>query len=302
MPWPTSGEHPCPAPSVTAARLLSFSSPPATQTRMNGSKPGDRSPFKVRIICLTQRVSFSDWFPHVSPDLVESPVVAIDADESVEAACDVRWLCPRRASSFPGLLQLLRPSCHLVPRVWPYKQRIPPISACSMYVLTVSCPLFFLTPSKHADVNAFLVLAATRHKSTKREDPTDPNRAEKIIAAATAGHVPVQLVSSKINLARPISNCSYRSVDLSDKNPLRVLPHDADIVDLLALFAGGAHRGAEYYITPLWSNGRLILTSACQITHRDFLPWSRDRPKGARLVCLTSPERLDIPTVSLKHS
>jgi hypothetical protein len=34
--------------------------------------------------------SFSDWFPHISPDLVESPVVAIDADESVEVACDVR--------------------------------------------------------------------------------------------------------------------------------------------------------------------------------------------------------------------
>ena len=29
----------------------------------------------------------------ISPDLVESPVVTINADESVEVACDVRRLC-----------------------------------------------------------------------------------------------------------------------------------------------------------------------------------------------------------------
>jgi hypothetical protein len=105
--------------------------------------------------------------------------------------------------------------------------------------------VFLLTPSKHADVNAFLVLAATRNKSTKREDPADPDRAEKIIAAATAGHVPVQLVSSEVNLTGLISNCPDRGADLSDKNPLHVLPHDADLIDLLALFAGGAHKGVN---------------------------------------------------------
>ena len=96
-PWPISGEHPYPAPSVTAACLLSFSSPPAMQTRTNGSKPGSRSQLKVRIICLTQHASYiySDWFPHISIDLVEFPVVAIDADESVEIACDVCCLCGR---------------------------------------------------------------------------------------------------------------------------------------------------------------------------------------------------------------
>ena len=103
----------------------------------------------------------------------------------------------------------------------------------------------FSPPPKYADVNAFLVLAATRNKSTKGEDPTDPIRAEKIIAAATAGHVPVQLVSSKINPTSSISNCSDRSIDLSDKNPLRALPHDADLIDLLAFFADGTRRGAE---------------------------------------------------------
>ena len=44
--------------------------------------------------CLKQHISGiridSDTVPL---DLVESPVVAIDADESVEAACDVRRLC-----------------------------------------------------------------------------------------------------------------------------------------------------------------------------------------------------------------
>ena len=34
-----------------------------------------------------------DRFRHNLLDLVESPVVAIDADESVEVACDVRGLC-----------------------------------------------------------------------------------------------------------------------------------------------------------------------------------------------------------------
>lgn len=106
--------------------------------------------------------------------------------------------------------------------------------------------VFLLTPPKHADVNAFLVLAATGNKSIKREDPADPDRAEKIIAAATAGHVPVRLVSSKINLNGLISNHADRSPDLSDKNPLHVLPHDADLIDLLTLFAEGSHRGVKF--------------------------------------------------------
>ncbi|KAF9788230.1 hypothetical protein BJ322DRAFT_1106242 [Thelephora terrestris] len=129
------------------------------------------------------------WKQVTAQDLVESPVVAIDADESVEVACDTLL-----SSGAPCLAIQAKDSSYL--------------------------GLF-----DHADVNAFLVLAATRHKPTKREDPADPNRAEKIIAAATAGHVPVQLVSN-----------------LSDKNPLHALPHDADLVDLLALFAGGAHK------------------------------------------------------------
>lgn len=133
-----------------------------------------------------------------------------------------------------------------------------------MYLFTIFAPLFLLTPFKPADVNAFLVLAATRHKSTKREDPADPNRAEKIIAAATAGHVPVQLVCSKNNLKNPISDLPDRSaIDLSDKNPLHALPHDADLVDLLALFAGGTHRGKESHpmANGKWTNFDQYLSS-----------------------------------------
>jgi len=126
-------------------------------------------------------------------------------------------------------------------------------------------PLFLLTPSKHADVNAFLVLAATRNKSTKGEDSADPNRAEKIIAAATAGHVPVQLVSSKVNLTGQISNCPDPGADLSDKNPLHALPHDADLIELLALFAEGAHKGAESYLT---GTGQQADLDQCLSSHR----------------------------------
>lgn len=108
------------------------------------------------------------------------------------------------------------------------------------------------------------MLAATRNKSTKKEDPADPDRAEKIIAAATAGHVPVQLVGSKIDLSGLTFNCPDRGPDLSDKNPLHVLPHDADLIDLLALFAEGAHRGAKSRFIVAADNG-LISTSACQI-------------------------------------
>lgn len=52
---------------------------------------------------------------------------------------------------------------------------------------------------KFPDVNAFLTLAATRHRwspEALREHP----RTEAIIAAAKAGRVPVRLVSSTLPL------------------------------------------------------------------------------------------------------
>lgn len=37
---------------------------------------------------------------------------------------------------------------------------------------------------------------------------------------------------------------AYNLADLSEKNPLEVLPHDATIISLLTVFAKGTHRGA----------------------------------------------------------
>lgn len=52
----------------------------------------------------------------ISPDLVEFPVVTIDADESVEVACDVRRLCgcyARRSWIYIGSLDPLVIRCPL---------------------------------------------------------------------------------------------------------------------------------------------------------------------------------------------
>lgn len=75
-----------------------------------------------------------------------------------------------------------------------------------------------------ADVNAFLTFAATRHTYTPEHLQSHP-RVAQILEAAKAGHVPVQLVSN-----------------LSEKNPLVELAHDASVVTLLAIFSSGAHR------------------------------------------------------------
>ncbi|KZP16916.1 hypothetical protein FIBSPDRAFT_674807, partial [Athelia psychrophila] len=75
-----------------------------------------------------------------------------------------------------------------------------------------------------SDVNAFLTLAATRHTLFPQE-VQGTSRSEQIVAAAKAGRVPVHLVSN-----------------LSEKNPLEVLPYDATILSLLAVFARGRHR------------------------------------------------------------
>ncbi|KAI0000147.1 hypothetical protein BJV74DRAFT_821878 [Russula compacta] len=75
-----------------------------------------------------------------------------------------------------------------------------------------------------ADVNAFLTFAATQHTYTPEHLQGSP-RVAQILEAARAGHVPVRLVSN-----------------LSDKNPLVELPHDASVVALLSVFSTGTHR------------------------------------------------------------
>ncbi|KAI0287491.1 hypothetical protein BC826DRAFT_1044152 [Russula brevipes] len=75
-----------------------------------------------------------------------------------------------------------------------------------------------------ADVNAFLTFAATQHTYTPEHLQGRP-RVAQILQAAKAGHVPVRLVSN-----------------LSDKNPLVELPHNASVIALLAVFSTGTHR------------------------------------------------------------
>jgi hypothetical protein len=73
----------------------------------------------------------------------------------------------------------------------------------------------------------------------------DNPRVDQIVTAARAGRVPLSLVSSKSS--RSYSTfalmISAISEDLSEKNPLCDLPHDANVVSLLEVFGQGAHRG-----------------------------------------------------------
>lgn len=137
-----------------------------------------------------------DWREALARDIIDTRIVSIDANSTVEEACekllseDIACLAVRsdpngedaaNSPSYQGLFD-------------------------------------------YSDVNAFLTLAATRHTFSLDEATPDP-RHTKIIEAAKAGPVPVQLVSN-----------------LSDKNPLVSLPNDADIISLLEVFARGTHR------------------------------------------------------------
>lgn len=134
------------------------------------------------------------WDAVPARDLIDSPIIAVDADTSVEDACEV--------------LLSKNVSCIAVNK---------PSSAAQQ-----GAP--FIGLFDFPDVNAFLTLAATRHRWSPEELREKP-RTEEIIAAAKSGRVPVHLVSN-----------------LSEKNPLEILPHDATIVSLLTIFAKGTHR------------------------------------------------------------
>ncbi|KZT07022.1 CBS-domain-containing protein [Laetiporus sulphureus 93-53] len=134
------------------------------------------------------------WQQVFARDLIDSPVVTVDADTTVEDACelllskDIQCLAVnRRPNSSPSSI--------------PYHG------------------LF-----DFADVNAFLTLAATRHRLALDELREKP-RIREILVAAKAGKVPIDLVSN-----------------LSEKNPLETLPYDATLISLLAVVARGAHR------------------------------------------------------------
>ncbi|TCD66085.1 Protein sds23 [Steccherinum ochraceum] len=129
------------------------------------------------------------WSQTLARELIDCPVVSVDADTTVEEACelllskDILCLTVTRNSS------------------------------------ESSIELF-----DFSDVNAFLTLAATQHRFTP-EDLLGNPRIHQIVTAAKAGRVPVHIVSN-----------------LSEKNPLETLPHDATVISLLSVFARGPHR------------------------------------------------------------
>jgi CBS domain-containing protein len=132
------------------------------------------------------------WRTVFARDLIDSRIVSVDADTSVEEACDVLLS--------EGL------SC----------------LAVKANVVDPSTPFHGLFD--YADVNAFLTLAATSHTFFTDDLRSNP-KANDIVTAAKAGRVPVHLVSN-----------------LSEKNIIEILPHDATLVSLLEVFARGSHR------------------------------------------------------------
>ncbi|KAI0070841.1 hypothetical protein K474DRAFT_1607926 [Panus rudis PR-1116 ss-1] len=135
------------------------------------------------------------WQTVFARDLIDSPVVAVDAETTVEDACELLL-------SKNIMCIAVNQSSNGSPHASPY------------------IGLF-----DFSDVNTFLTLAATRHRWSAEELRDNP-RIDEIYAAAKAGRVPVRLVSN-----------------LSEKNPLETLRHDATVLELLSVFAKGTHRG-----------------------------------------------------------
>ncbi|KAH9916953.1 uncharacterized protein BXZ73DRAFT_53489 [Epithele typhae] len=169
----------------------------------------------------------AEWKAVLAKDIIDSPVVTVDADTSVEDACELLL------SKDLGCLAV----------------KIPPNRSPK------ASPFYGLFD--FADVNAFLTLAATRHKisvEALREKP----RVQEILDAAGTGKVPAYLVSN-----------------LSEKNPLEVLPSDANLVDLLAVFARGAHRAIIQAAPASPSSSQPYSTSAYLglVSDRALLAW-----------------------------
>ncbi|PPQ65354.1 hypothetical protein CVT26_000069 [Gymnopilus dilepis] len=143
----------------------------------------------------TWRTVFAKGMSSVlGPHLIDSRIVSVDAETSVEDACELLL-----SEDIPCLAVRARP-----------------------VELADAEP--FLGLFDFADVNAFLTLAATRH-TLQPEDFRGNSRVNDIVTAAKAGRVPVHLVSN-----------------LSDKNSIAILPHNANLISLLEIFSRGTHR------------------------------------------------------------
>ncbi|KAJ7266884.1 hypothetical protein B0H12DRAFT_1045852 [Mycena haematopus] len=103
-----------------------------------------------------------DWGNVLAKDLIDSRIVEVDAETSVEDACEI----------------LLSEN-----------------TVCLAVKATEVGEHPYLGLFDWGDVNAFLTLAATRH-TLLRDDLLENSRAEAIVSAARAGHVSIRLVSN----------------------------------------------------------------------------------------------------------
>ena len=94
-----------------------------------------------------------------------------------------------------------------------------------------------------------MTLAATQHNlppDVLRDNP----QVRRIVDAAKAGKVPVEIVSSMSCVGL---GCLHQSkpicIDLSEKNPLKLLTENATAVELLEVFSRGGHRGTNTFIS-----------------------------------------------------
>ncbi|KAI0726525.1 hypothetical protein C8Q72DRAFT_845797 [Fomitopsis betulina] len=189
------------------------------------------------------------WEQVLARDLIDLPIVVIDAETTVEDACDLllsKDIACLAVKSRPGG----SPSGALYHGLFDF-----------------------------SDVNAFLTLAATRHKLASEDLKGNP-RVQEILAAAKAGRVPVYLVSN-----------------LAEKNPLETLPYDATVVSLLGVFARGAHRVLIHSDT---NPGFLGMVSDRQLLSW-FTTFGQSSPTFLRL--LTNPlSSLSLPSIYLYFS
>jgi len=129
-------------------------------------------------------------------------------------------------------------------------------------------------------VNAFLTLAATRHTFFTDDLRCNP-KVNDIFTAAKAGRVSVHLVSN-----------------LSEKNSIEILPHDATLVSLLKVFARGTHRtlirssdNPQEFIGMV-SDHRLL---------RWFAQYARETPSFQRYLS-NQIQSLSLPSLNLNNA
>ncbi|KAJ6588749.1 hypothetical protein B0H19DRAFT_1100956 [Mycena capillaripes] len=174
-----------------------------------------------------------DWRKVLAKDLIDSRIVELDAETSVEDGCET----------------LLSEKIH-----------------CLAVRATESTQEPYIGLFDFTDVNAFLTLAATRH-TLGRDDVVGNSRVDAIVSAARAGHVPIRLVSnlseknpletlpdsaSVVSLLELFARGAHRVlIRASDPNPAPFLGYVSDRC-LLTWFAAYAPI-ASFLETPLCS-------------------------------------------------